>query len=166
MIKADVLARVLRLSAAVAGGCLAWLLYDWLGDPWDHCDYPEECLGSWFGRTFIFVQCVWALGVAAAGLSAFAAWRARWPRRDIALIVIGFAGLVASLATTPMHWGGRQMTMAQVEGNWYVWGSQGAGYERLGILAAVASLILGWHAASGHPRTRRTADDLATRAMV
>jgi hypothetical protein len=97
---------------------------------------------------------VWVLGVAAAGLSAFAAWRARWPRRDIALIVVGFAGLVASLATTPMHWGGRQMTAAQVEGNWYVWSSHGDGYERLGMLAAVTSLILGWRAASGHPRTK------------
>ena len=92
MITADVVARVARLLAAIAGGCLAWLLYDWLGDPWDHCDYPETCVGSWFGRTFILVQCVWAFGVAAAGLSALAAWRARRPRRDIALIVIGFAG--------------------------------------------------------------------------
>ena len=153
LITADVLARVLRLLAAVAGGCLAWLLYDWLGDPWDFCDYPSMSR-QLVWPNLILVQCVWVLGVAAAGLSAFAAWRARWPRRDIALIVVGFAGLVASLATTPMHWGGRQMTAAQVEGNWYVWSSHGDGYERLGMLAAVTSLILGWRAASGHPRAK------------
>jgi hypothetical protein len=137
---------------AVAGLWLAWLLYDWLGDPSDHCDYPEECLGSWFGRSFMLVQTVWILGVGAAGVGAVAAARARWPRRDVALLAVSCAVLFASLVTTPMHWGGQVMTADEIEGNWYLWGSHGAGYERLGLLVAVISLVLGWRAASGHPR--------------
>lgn len=152
---ADRVARASRLLAAVAGLWLSWLLFDWLGDPWDHCDYPDECLGSWFGRTFMLVQFAWILSVAVAGVGVVAATRARWPRRDIALLAVAGAALFASLVTTPMHWGGPDMTTEQIEGNWYVWGSHGDGYERLGLLAGAASLMLGWRAASGHPRPRQ-----------
>jgi hypothetical protein len=150
-------ARAAQGSAAISGLLVAWMSFEWLGNPWDHCDYPEECLGSWFPHSFQLIQYVWALTVLLAAVGVLAAIAARQRRADVLIVVISWAVLFMSLAITPMYGSGQDMTMDQIENNPFLWDS--VGYRAVGAIMAVAALMLGWQAVRGsvqedhHPMT-------------
>lgn len=140
----DRLARAALLVAGVSGLALAWVMFDWLGDPWDHCDYPEECLGTWFPRSFATTQALWSIAVLTGAVGAYVAALLHRPRRTLVVLGLAWVVLFTSVAVTPAYSLGQPMTREQVEQNWFVWDS--SAYVWLSVLVVGASVVLGWHA--------------------
>lgn len=137
-------ARAAQGVAAVSGLVVAWMTFEWLGNPWDHCDYPEECTGSWFPHSFQLIQYVWAFTVLLGAAAVLSAIAARQRRADVSILVVSWVVLFASLAVTPMYGSGQDMTMDQIESNPFLWDSDG--YRVIGAIMAVAALMFGWQA--------------------
>jgi hypothetical protein len=144
-------ARAVLGLAALAGLLLTWLTYDWLGNPWDHCDYPEECLGTWFPRAFEVIQYMWAATALVAGAGVVLSSLGSWRRADTVILGASWVALFVPLAVTPMYGGGQAMTAEQVETNPFLWASDG--YRFVAIIICIASLVMGWQAV--RPRARR-----------
>ena len=136
------LAQASLLLAAMTGLALAWFMFEWLGNPWDHCDYPEECTSTWFPRAFAWVQYFYVASVLLAGVGMLSASAADWPRRAVALLAAAWIVVVVSVGITPMHGGGEAMTGQQIEKNGFLWSS--SGYVVIAVIVAQASLVFGW----------------------
>ncbi len=149
----DRVARLSQTVAAMAGLVVAWLAFDWLADPWDHCDYPEECM-VWFPRTFALIENIWVASVVAAAVGVILASLAQWRRADMVVLGLSWVALFVPVAMTSAYESGHPISWDYEFDNALIWRDFPA-YELVGLVTFVASLVLGWQALRGGKRTDR-----------
>lgn len=149
----DRLLRVLLLAAAAAYLRVAWLIWVRLGDG-SICDYPSDCLDSWFPTTYGLLQPIWLLATGLVIVSTCLAWRAGWPVPAQAGLgaaaVMGFL----SVALTPIVWGAGPLGPGQfLDG--HLWLRAGLeGYRAMAVVVVLTAVLVLWTAARSLGTTR------------
>jgi hypothetical protein len=125
----------------------AWVTSNWIGNLSLHCDYPEDCLGTWLPRAFAVAEYLW---IVTLGLGVVALVVSLLSRRSVLDIVVDIVLLGAALTAafysywmTPMV----QTTIGTpitdqrplVEGIPYFW--SGSGYSDAAQLMAVSAAL-------------------------
>lgn len=150
-------AQVLLWLAAGAGIGLTWVLFDWLGRHSEHCDYPEECLTSFFPSAFTLVQSLWLATMLLGGAAVVVAALARWTTQEVLLLGVAWVAVVVSVGTSPLYGGGEDMTRQQVEGNGFL-GMDGTlpGAQVVALVTLAASMLFAIQAVRAHQAAVRT----------
>ncbi len=155
------------LSAAVLGLVVqVWVHLDWIGNSSEHCDFPGECLATWYPFAFAAATWLWLCSLVAGGL----AWLhlARSGASVPALVRIGVAWVAAFCAffLTPLVLPLRHgvIDIARIGGPPSLEGR----YALAVLLLGLAALGFGWQlvATSRSPNATRAATRRRTTAAT